>query len=1641
MPAISVARTDTFEQQRLKINQIGDQIFNVTAGGSDLSTGNLKLGDGTLSNPSLGFVNEPSLGLYRPELGVIAYVSSNKLIYSLSQSGFINYRDFTVRQNQLQDTGIAILNSGANYDPGSYSNIPLTGGTGENGTADITVIPFNGTENQGADYSAGSFSSIPLVGGSTTTRSIVSFEVENIVFDITDAGSGYTDGTYQNVPLTNVSGSGTNAEAEITISGGFAFNGTITGGSGYSDGNYFSIPLYTQPVQTFVVTVTGDGVGTPFEYDVDGSSAPALTLVPGNTYRFDTSDSSNQNHSLYLRGSGGGVLPSGIRTTSVSTSGNPGSFFEVIVDPAYSGGSVEYSCVFHQTMGGDINFTAGAAGSYGYGATADIDVSGGAVTSLTFDLTGTDIRAGDVLEVSQVDIGAGTGFEFTINSIDNNGTVVFVQVTTIGQNYANGDILSFNPADVGGTGSGAELTITSNPGQITNFSFDSQASDYTQGDVLTLPGPLTGVTTTLSGTDGGLGTPSTTFTVADVSNIINGSVVTQTAGTGALNGLQDTLVTAVDYDNNTVTVDVDPDTSGSATLTFTPPYGDATTDFTFTIDNVGPIDSVSISNPGVGYFVGDVLSVNALNLVQPITYYVRAIQVQHLSFAAATIPAGTFSVGDGFKFPDGTPTSVTISTSSTVISGADTTYPNVSASGTSGNGSGETFTITRDSNGEVTSAVPDQAGFFYETGDTVTIPGADVGGSTPADNIVLTIDFVTENTVAEVYSVIESGGFTEKAIVADGAGFGDLSSFVVDGTVNPQYVVASATTSGDKIAYSLSLVAGVDNVLPNLTLLSGNTYNFDTSDSSNSSYNFNLSKFPGGSWGTSLVENVSTTVDLSVASTTVTVASTTGIVADMEVFVDSGTGVLATGTTVVSVDSSTTLTLSTSPTTNGDAVLTFRGAPFEDGVSLNAGVITIQVSDTTPTLYYYNSNQSSTNNADAGGLPGNEATLSVDTNNPKVFGSGFELSVSGINSVDIIGLNVTTGVATSQTVNTTTVNATSVNASTSVTTDQITANTLSVSTISSTNLNITGASASFGGDVTVGAITLANTSGNISTSGNVTTTSSFNSNNQLYIQDNEIKTFAGYDLELVPFSNQIVKVDTNTALVIPSGNTSERPLSLAQNGAIRFNTETNQYEGYSANSTSWSSLGGVRDLDGNTYILAEASVGANDNTLYFYNDGINTLKLTPSELDFQSVKTLSSTKTGLPSYVTFTANTPYNVGDYIRFGNNLYEVTQAGTSGTSGPTHTTGTESNGSDTLLLLWYSLAVDAIKFESVREVQIDNSGTSPLIVNNELLLQENKVTTKVSDLVLQPNSGKKTVVSSSTSLVLPTGSSLDRGVEVQGAIRFSTSDNQFEGYDGNNWGSLGGVKDVDQNTYIIPETAPGANENILYFYNDGDNTVQLTTGFLDFYSVDTIRSVTSDELEVTASLLTIDQASTTIDNTAVDTTFLHSSKQYFDIGLSAGINVDPVLRLDNQGDVFLNVGFGTGTFDGVKIFDGDLKEFELADIKIVTDKLVLTKGTVNNGNSDLYNTTTASGCKTTVVAENPTTGEREFIEFGILDNGTDVYHTEYGNVRTGINLIIPTFELTTGGLARINIEIGADVNPTETVNVTFASNVTKK
>ena len=542
--------------------------------------------------------------------------------------------------------------------------------------------------------------------------------------------------------------------------------------------------------------------------------------------------------------------------------------------------------------------------------------------------------------------------------------------------------------------------------------------------------------------------------------------------------------------------------------------------------------------------------------------------------------------------------------------------------------------------------------------------------------------------------------------------------------------------------------------------------------------------------------------------------------------------------------------------------------------------------------------------------------------------------------------------------------------------------------------------------------------------------------------DNAFKSLGGFDVKVIPDTGRIADVLTNTAIAVPAGNTSERPVAgIVKDGCIRYNTDTNQYEGYSSQTSSWASLGGVRDLDGNTYILAEETVGSNDNTLWFINDNINTVRFTPNHLEFVNMKKMRSVNVTAPAYSEWAANIPVTLGQYVKYKNNLYEVTQAGTTATSGnePTHTSGAQPNGS--CELTYSQLAVAPLTFEDIEELRVGPLGSLPLVINSDLRLFDNVISTDINDIFLRPNSGKKVVIDAATSLVIPNGATGDRGTAEQGSIRFNTTTFTYEGYDGANWGSLGGVKDVDQNTYIIPETAPGANENILYFYNDGNNTMQLTTTALDFYSVDTIRSQTSSQFEITANLMTFNNAETTFDNTDATKTFLHTSKQYFDLGVSTGVYVDPILRLDDQGDVYLNTGFGTGTYNGVKVFDGDLKEFELADVKITTDTLTLQKGSANNGGSNIYEVASANGAKVVVVAENLQDGTKEFVEFGVTDDGANIFHSEYGNLRTGYQVIIPTFEYTAGNEARLNITLGANVPDTNQVKITVSSTITKK
>ena len=1715
MPAINVARTDTFEIQRKKINQISDQIFNVTAGGSDLSTGLLRLGDGTRFAPSLAFTSDAELGIYKPGPDTIGYVANTKKLFDISDINLKSYKDFILQKNVLTTDGILITNSGSGYDNGTYEGVPFIGGTGDGGTADIEVVGFDGTIlNTGSGYFDGQFSGIPLQGGSGSGAEC-SFVVDVLEGSITNAGSGYPPGNYSNVPANGGSGSG--AEFTLSITGTADLTGNISNaGSGYTQGTYPQVDVYNVARQTFtVLSVANPGNPPPnYIYEVDGVNRPVLTLEIGNTYRFDISDVSLDTHPFYFHGAGiFDALSPDFTVVPFGVEGQAGAFVDLVIHDTATPQTIGYNCSQHNGMGNSISVVSGTPSTSGRNATAEVEVdSNGNVVSVTFTQSGGGYGAGDQIRFIDGQIGGGTGAVYSITGVSYTSSITNVTVTADGSGYLVNDVLSVPSSYFGGFGSGFAFTVTNNPGIVSEFEVTQYGSGYVVGDTLSLPTGVSGIVTTLPGQITGVNTTLTAgvsqITVADTSNLqvgmnifngpgdigfvaqgaivqtidsattltmsfpadISGAAsltfsspdtlniivpdvtgiaigdrIVQTAGNGVL--APDTTVISITIlningvDEDIITLSSAPTTPGSATLSFVPSFGVGSTPFSYRVDVLGAVKSIEIVDGGNGYSPTDILTVSPTDLVVPISKVVKFYSTQTIVFNGS-VPSSALSVGDVIKKRDGGVASALV-TAGTAIA-PDTSYTGVATTG--GSGQGFTVDVFRDFVGTA-SVFPNAAGYGYVVQETVTVPGNLVGGSSPADDLTVQIDTVTSFTNEDVIAIDVFNGNIDAIVVANltqgtDTEFADGNTVIFNNNGGTSYTINTATAIGGDAKIIID-----DVFVPNLTLYVGDTYAFDLTDASNAAHAFSLSSFEGGDKPPSYYTAIATTlVD---TSTTITIPDTSNLSVGMTVSA-SGDGSLVTGTKVVSIDSSTTLTIDQLPSNGGAAILTFTGSEYLDGVVRENNTLSVKITENTPTLYYYDAGN--TGDDDAGFRFGTAAVLTIDPNNPKTFGSGFLAEVVTVESTDIVSSNVgtgdvsavsftaselittldasVTGTLTAPDINGTTLDVETINSATSIT--LTTASTFAISS----NIDV------FDPATQQSTLSISLLDGNLTTQGQLKTFADINVNDQIEIETNELRSLGSNDLLLVPSPGRIVNINTDSALQIPVGDTNARPPSnRLANGQIRFNTDTQQYEGYNLLNTAWSSLGGVRDLDGNTYIKAEESVGANDNTLWFINDNINTIKVTNEFLEFVNCKKISSSNVSAPAYDDWNANTPVNLGEYLKFKNNLYEVTVAGTTGTSGtePVHTSGTLVNG--TAELLWWGYAVAELRFQDVLEVHVDPAGSSPLRVNGELRFTENIISTDVNDLLLAPNPGKKVQVLASTSFVLPVGTDAQRGTSSQGSVRFNTSSLQFEGYDGSNWGSLGGVKDVDQNTYIIPELSPGSNENILYFYNDNNNTLQLTTAGLDFYSIDTIRSLTTDEFEITASLLTIDNAATTLDNTTADRSFLHTSKQYLDLGLSAGLNIDPVLRLDDQGDVYLNIGFGTGVFNGVKVFDGDLKEFELADIRLLTEKLTLVKGTSDNGSSNIYTVSTNNGAKTSVIAENPTTGEKEFIEFGIIDDGTDVFHTEYGNIRTGSRLIIPTFEVSGAGVVRINIQLGADVGLTESVNITVVSNVTKK
>ena len=135
--------------------------------------------------------------------------------------------------------------------------------------------------------------------------------------------------------------------------------------------------------------------------------------------------------------------------------------------------------------------------------------------------------------------------------------------------------------------------------------------------------------------------------------------------------------------------------------------------------------------------------------------------------------------------------------------------------------------------------------------------------------------------------------------------------------------------------------------------------------------------------------------------------------------------------------------------------------------------------------------------------------------------------------------------------------------------------------------------------------------------------------------------------------------------------------------------------------------------------------------------------------------------------------------------------------------------------------------------------------------------------------------------TAIKVPLGTTAQRpgeaGIRVPvttGQIRFNSTDVAFEGYDGTAWATLGGVKDIDQDTFIRAETASGDDNDDLDFFTANVQRMQIDENgdlkFGDALDKVTIAFTTGNttiagDLVLTGDL-TVNGTTTTLDTTTL-------------------------------------------------------------------------------------------------------------------------------------------------------------------------------
>lgn len=429
----------------------------------------------TLTNQGNGYRSVPTLTLDQ--------------IAGLNDSDPISDATFTVVIDEIDAkvASVTLDSAGSGYE--TTPTATLTGGGGQNCQVEINIQDVDGTiTSVGSGYAAGTFPNVSFTGGSGTGAT-ATLTIIGLGGSVTTAGSGYVDGTYTNVPgrndITTTFTSTVVSRTKLLLdtlgaTGSFNIGNTVTSSSG-GTGTVTYVDTVNSPQGYIYLNNTSgtfanndtitNGSGASYtmlqeqtlnRYLINGTEGYTFNLTDYNTYRIDTSDSSNAGHPIVVS------TVFGLSTRQYRNPGDAGSYFEIVVgDVSSQNTNTSWSCQIHGTQmteDGTVNIGSGTPGVSGTGITFDVTVSGGAVTAATINTQGSGYSINNVLYFDGDDLGVvspavqSSNAEFTVQTNDTSISSV-TNISNSGSGYQIGDVLSVDPSfDLVGSGGGFQFT-------------------------------------------------------------------------------------------------------------------------------------------------------------------------------------------------------------------------------------------------------------------------------------------------------------------------------------------------------------------------------------------------------------------------------------------------------------------------------------------------------------------------------------------------------------------------------------------------------------------------------------------------------------------------------------------------------------------------------------------------------------------------------------------------------------------------------------------------------------------------------------------------------------------------------------------------------------------------------------------------------------------------------------------------------------------------------------------------------------------------------------------------------------------------------------------------------------------------------